>query len=266
MEKTVELGVVGMTCAACSARIERALKKVDGVLEASVNLATERANVTINPSQASLGQLKRAVIEAGYGILETRAGQDRNDAEREARAKEIKNLRQSLVFSAVFAVPLFIVAMLPMIWMPAMEFQISLAPMAVWNWIMLALAAPVQFGPGMRFYRHGWKALKSGSPDMNSLVMIGNSAAFFYSLAVTLMPSIFPSGTAHTYFEASAVVISLILLGKYLESLAKGQTSEAMKKLLGLQAKTARVIRGQHGSFVVKPNSSYQLTKYYQMT
>lgn len=244
MEKTLELGVTGMTCAACTARVERALKKIDGVLEASVNLATERASVNINPAQASISQLKAAIREAGYGILEIPVGQDRNDIEREARAKEIEALRRNLVLSAVFAIPLFIVAMIPMIWMPAMELQMRLLPMSVWNWIMLGLAAPVQFGPGLRFYKHGWKALISRSPDMNSLVMIGTSAAFFYSLAVTIIPSVFPIGTAHTYFEASAVVISLILLGKYLESLAKGQTSQAMKKLLGLQAKSARVVRG----------------------
>jgi P-type Cu+ transporter len=244
MNKTLELGITGMTCAACSARVERALKKVDGVLEANVNLATERASITLEPDLTSEGRLKRAILDAGYGILEVQAGQTRTDAEREARVLEIKDLRQSLVFSAAFAIPLFFVAMIPMIWMPAMELQMRLAPMPVWNWIMFALAAPVQFFPGLRFYKHGWSALKSGSPDMNSLVMIGTSAAFFYSLAVTIVPSVFPKGTAHTYFEASAVVITLILLGKYLESLAKGHTSDAMKKLLGLQAKTARVIRG----------------------
>lgn len=244
MEQTLELGVTGMTCAACSARVERALKKVAGVLEANVNLATERASVSFVPTQANAGQFKRAILDAGYGILEV-VGQNRSDTEREARAKELESLRLNLVFSAVFAIPLFVVAMIPMIWMPAMELQMHLAPMRIWNWIMLALAAPVQFGPGMRFYRHGWKALTSGSPDMNSLVMIGTSAAFFYSLLVTIMPKIFPIGTAQTYFEASAVVISLILLGKYLEVMAKGQTSEAMKKLLGLQAKTARVVRNQ---------------------
>jgi P-type Cu+ transporter len=110
---------------------------------------------------------------------------------------------------------------------------------------MLALATPVQFGPGLRFYKNGWKALRSGSPDMNSLVMIGTSAAYFYSLAVTLVPIIFPLEAQHVYFEASAVVITLILLGKYFEAVAKGHTSEAMKKLLGLQAKTARVLRGK---------------------
>lgn len=242
---TVELGVTGMTCAACVQRVEKALGKVPGVLNANVNLATERANITYLPASTGLAQLKRAVRESGYGILEVEAGRDRSDVEREVKEKEVKALRGAVLFSAVFAIPLVLIAMVPMIWMPAMMFLMNIAPMNVWNWIMLALATPVQFGPGLRFYKNGWKALRSGSPDMNSLVMIGASAAYFYSLAVTLFPSIFPAQARHVYFEASAVVITLILLGKYFEAVAKGRTSEAMKKLLGLQAKTARVLRGK---------------------
>jgi heavy metal translocating P-type ATPase len=241
----VELGVTEMTCAACVGRVEKALRKVPGVLNATVNLATERASVTYLPASTGLAQLKRAVRESGYGILEVEAGKDRTDVEREAKEKEVRNLKRSVMFSAVFAVPLVLIAMLPMVWMPAMMFLMNIAPMNVWNWVMLALATPVQFGPGLRFYKNGWKALRSGSPDMNSLVMIGTSAAYFYSLAVTVAPSLFPLKAQHVYFEAAAVVITLILLGKYFEAVAKGRTSEAMKKLLGLQAKTARVLRGK---------------------
>jgi P-type Cu+ transporter len=242
---TVELGVTEMTCAACVQRVEKALRKVPGVLDATVNLATERASVTYLPASTGLAQLKRAVRESGYGILEVEAGKDRSDVEREAKEKEVRALKRSVIFSAIFAVPLVLIAMLPMIWMPAMMFLMNIAPMNVWNWVMLALATPVQFGPGLRFYKNGWKALRSGSPDMNSLVMIGTSAAYFYSLAVTIVPNIFPLKAQHVYFEAAAVVITLILLGKYFEAVAKGRTSEAMKKLLGLQAKTARVLRGK---------------------
>jgi P-type Cu+ transporter len=220
-------------------------KVVPGVLGANVNLATERASVTYLPATTGLAQLKRAVRESGYGILEVKAGKNRSDVEREAKEKEVKALKRSVIFSAIFAVPLVLIAMLPMIWMPAMMFLMNIAPMNVWNWVMLALATPVQFGPGLRFYKNGWKALRSGSPDMNSLVMIGTSAAYFYSLAVTIVPTIFPLRAQHVYFEAAAVVITLILLGKYFEAVAKGRTSEAMKKLLGLQAKTARVLRGK---------------------
>ena len=241
----VELPVTGMTCAACVGRVERALKKVEGVAAVSVNLATERATVVLSDPNTGSETLKTAIRNAGYGVLEVDPSEAREDAEREARTRERLELRNAVLFSGVFSLPLLILAMLPMIWEPAMNAQMAITPnMGVWNWMMLALAAPVQFGPGLRFYRHGWKALISRSPDMNSLVMIGTSAAFFYSLAVTLFPDAFPPSARHVYFEASGVVISLVLLGKYLEAIAKGRTSEAMKKLLSLQAKTARVIRG----------------------
>ncbi len=238
-------GVTGMTCAACVNRVERALKKLDGVLEAHVNLATERATVRYLPASIGPAQLKRAVREAGYGVLETTPDQNRTDVEREARQREIAALRQAFRIAYYFSAPLFLIAMLPMLWMPAHMFLLSLAPMQVWNAVMLALATPVQFGPGLRFYRHGWKALRARSPDMNSLVMIGTSAAYFYSLAVVLFPGLFPPQARHVYFEASGVVITLILLGKYLEALAKGRASQAMKRLLSLQAKTARVVRAE---------------------
>ena len=239
---TVDLGVQGMTCANCVGRVERALGKVDGVLSATVNLATERATVQYLPSAVSVGQLKAAVRESGYEVLDTAPGQDRSDVERAAKEKEVADLWRSVRFSAVFAVPLLLIAMLPMLWMPAEMWLMERLGSGM-NWIMLALAIPVQFGPGRRFYRQGWAALRHRSPDMNTLVMIGTSAAFFYSLLVTVAPGIFPTGTAHVYYEASAVVITLILLGKYFEALAKGRSSEAMKKLLNLQPKTARVLR-----------------------
>lgn len=243
----VELGVTGMTCAACVGRVERALKKLDGVLEASVNLATERATVRYLPASTGPAQFKRAIRDAGYGVLELGKGQNRADLEREARAKEIANLRRAVLLAAAFALPLFLIAMLPMLFPPVEEWLMRTfghGVMAALSWVMLALATPVQFGPGLRFYRHGWKALRSGSPDMNSLVMIGTSAAYFYSLAVVLFPGLFPPQARHVYFEAAGVVITLILLGKYLEALAKGRTSEAMQRLLSLQAKTARVVEG----------------------
>ncbi|WP_027482968.1 heavy metal translocating P-type ATPase [Deinococcus pimensis] len=244
---TLDLGVTGMTCASCVSRVERALKKIDGVLSASVNLATERATVQYLPSSVSPGQLKAAIKDAGYDVLEQQAGISREDQEREAREREVTTLRRSVTFSAIFAVPLLILAMVPML-VPAVDTWLmntfGHGVMTTLNWIMLALALPVQFGPGLRFYRLGWKSLRNGSPDMNSLVMIGTTAAFAYSLVATALPRIFPQGTAHVYYEASAVVITLVLLGKYFEAIAKGRSSEAMKTLLSLQAKTARVVRG----------------------
>ncbi|EYB67249.1 heavy metal translocating P-type ATPase [Deinococcus phoenicis] len=243
---SVELGIQGMTCASCVGRVERALNKVDGVLSASVNLATERASVTYLPSSVSPGQLKAAIRDAGYEVLEEQAGVSREDQERETRAREVNHLRNQVLFSAVFAVPLMLLAMVPML-VPAVNdwLMTTFGPgvMTALNWVMLALALPIQFGPGLRFYRLGWKSLKGRSPDMNALVMIGTTAAFLYSLVATVLPGIFPEGTAHVYYEASGVVITLILLGKYFEAIAKGRSSEAMKKLLSLQARTARVVR-----------------------
>jgi P-type Cu+ transporter len=243
----LELGVTGMTCAACVNRVEKALSKVPGVLSASVNLATERATVQYIPDSASQTQFKTAIRNAGYDVLEAQVGKDRSDVEREAREAEIAILKRDLIFATVFGVPLLLLAMIPMLWMPAMMFLEGIAPARVWDWLMLALATPVYFGPGRRFLTHGWKALISGTPDMNSLVMLGTSAAFWYSSAVVLLetfvPGVIPENGRSVYFEAAGVVIALILLGKYLEAIAKGRTSQAMKKLLGLQAKTARVVR-----------------------
>ena len=240
----LDLPITGMTCANCVGRVERALSKVDGVLSASVNLASERAHIQYLPATTTPGQLRAAVREAGYGVLEADTGTASVDTQRAAREAEVRHLHSQVVFSAVFAVPLLLIAMLPML-VPALDTALMRAvPMTALNWIMLALAAPVQFGPGRRFYRLGWASLKHRSPDMNALVMIGTSAAFFYSLAVTLAPQLFPAGTAHVYFEASGVVITLILLGKYFEAVAKGRSSEAMKTLLSLQPKEARVLRG----------------------
>ena len=239
-----DLGVQGMTCASCVARVERALNRLDGVLSAGVNMATERATVRYLPSSVSVGQLKAAVRAAGYEVLDAQAGQDRSDLERAAREAEVRSLRRNVLFSAAFAAPLLLLAMLPML-IPSLDMALMrVLPTSALNWIMLALAVPVQFGPGLRFYRLGWKSLRGRAPDMNSLVMIGTSAAFLYSLIATVAPQIFPSGTAHVYYEASAVVITLILLGKFFEAIAKGRSSEAMKKLLSLQARSARVLRG----------------------
>lgn len=152
MMTTIELGVQGMTCASCVGRVERALKKVDGVLSASVNLATERATVTYLPSSVSPGQLKVAIRDAGYEVLEEQAGLSREDQEREARAQEVNHLRRQVLFSAAFAVPLMLIAMVPML-VPAVNDWLMATfghgVMSTLNWVMLALALPIQFGPGL---------------------------------------------------------------------------------------------------------------------
>ena len=242
---TVEtnFGVSGMTCASCVARLERALGKLDGVLGASVNLATERASVRYLPEVVSPAKLKATVREAGYEVREEGAGDTAGDTQAEAREAEGRALRRDLVTVAVFTVPLLLLVMLPM-FIPSLDALVmGLLPGRLVFYISFVLASIVQFGPGRRFYRPGWASLRHGSPDMNALVMLGSSAAYGYSVVATFLPHVLPAGTAHVYFEASAAIITLILLGKYLESLAKGRTSEAVKRLVGLRAKTARVFR-----------------------
>ncbi len=234
--------VEGMTCANCVGRVERALQKTAGVLEASVNLATEKATVSYLPDAANPGQLKAAVRGAGYEVRDETTGEDPADTEQEARARELRRLKRSLTVAAIFAAPLMLM-MVPML-IPALDAQLMrLVPMQSIFYLSFVLASVVQFGPGRRFYRSGWPALRHGSPDMNTLVMLGTSAAYGYSVVATFLPGLLPAGTVHVYYEASAAIITLVLLGKYLEARAKGRTGEAIKKLLGLRAKTARVER-----------------------
>jgi len=236
--RKVVLPVQGMTCASCVARVERALTGTAGVSAASVNLATNRATIEYDPSKVSLPDLKKAVADAGYEALDPLVEEGLQDRERLARRREIKALRDRLVFSAVLTAPLIFAAMTTMV--PGV-------PMFLHNfWFQFALATPVQFWAGWRFYRAGFLAVRHGSADMNTLVALGTSAAYFYSLAMTVVPGYFArAGFEPTvYYDTSATIITLILLGKYLEAVAKGQTSEAIRKLMGLRPKTARVIRG----------------------
>ncbi len=239
--------IEGMTCAACVGRVERALSKQIGVLSASVNLATEKASVTYLPASTSPAALKNVVREAGYDVpteaIQAKAiqAQNKTQADRARKAQEVADLRLNVIISAVFSLPLLLLAMGPMLYMPLRMWLLEHVGEQNLNWIMLALATPVQFWMGARFYRAGWAALKHRSPDMNTLVMLGTSAAYAYSLLVTVAPQIFPVGSATVYFEASGVVITLILLGKWFEAVAKGQSSEAMRTLLILQPNTARI-------------------------
>lgn len=240
-ETTLSIG--GMTCAACVARVERALSKVDGVLSASVNLATERATVQYLPASVGVAQLRQSITAAGYEVRQAQLGQSQSELEQQARAAETQNLRRDVQLSALFAVPIVLLAMLPMLVMPLHMWLEAHVGSAALNWLLLLLTLPVQFGPGLRFWRLGYKALRQRSPDMNSLVMLGTGAAFGYSLLVTLAPQLVTPAGRHVYYEASAVVITLVLLGKYLEALARGRSSQAMQSLLSLQAPSARVQR-----------------------
>ena len=299
-EMQITLPITGMTCANCVATVERNLKKVDGVNQATVNLSSERATVEFDPNLATLDDvisrvrragydiaigdadfivqrmsddndarrlesdlsqldgvlsaqvsygaekthveyiptmisqldLRKAISQAGFHAVET--GGEFEDAERKARQAEIAKQRRLLTIGLVFTIPLFMLSM-------ARDFGLLPAQIAdsVWlNWVFFALATPVQFYVGWDYYVGAYKALRNGSANMDVLIAMGSSAAYFYSIPVML--GLIPG---HTYFETSAVIITLIKLGKYLEARAKGHTSEAIKKLMGLRAKTAHVVR-----------------------
>ncbi len=232
-----ELGVGGMTCASCVRRVERAIGKLPGVLSASVNLSTEKVAVRYLPEVVSLARVREAVKDAGYEPIDLDEGPAVAVDDEAGR-----RLRRALIFAAAFTIPLFVIAMGKML--PGVgHLMTGVLPERGWMWIEWLLATPVQFYAGRRFYSGGWAELKHLNPGMNSLVMIGSSAAYFYSVLALLAPGLFPAGTDVTYFEAAGVIITLILVGRYFEHIAKGRTSEAIKKLLQLQAKTARVLR-----------------------
>ena len=212
-------------------RLEKALAALDGVLEATVNFTTERARVQYIPTMISQADLRRAVASAGFEAVEM--GGEVEDAEALAREREIAEQKRLLIIGLIFTVPLFTFSM-------ARDF--GLLPMWAhepWaNWLMLILATPVQFYVGWQYYVGAYKALRNRSANMDVLIAMGSSAAYFYSIPIVLGLI-----SGHVYFETAAVIITLIRLGKYLEARAKGRTSEAIKKLMGLRAKTARVIR-----------------------
>lgn len=224
-------------------RLERALLKLEGVLEAHVNLASERARVKYVPTIVSQAEIRRAVSAAGFAALELSG--EAEDAEAKARQAEIDLQRRLLLVGLIFTVPLFFLAMArDFSLLPAFFYEITpmagMARAAKWwlNWLMLALAAPVQFYVGWHYYTGAYKALRNGAANMDVLIAMGTSAAFFYSLAVTL-----GLAPGHVYYETAAVIIVLIRLGKFLEARARGRASEAIKKLIGLRAKSARLLR-----------------------
>jgi Cu+-exporting ATPase len=229
-------GVEGMTCANCVGRVERSLRKLPGVAEARVNLATNRADVRFDPAKVDVDMLFRQVREAGYGPVALKEGL--------AAGREAEALKGDLTIALLFGIPVLLLSMLPMAFPVLMDWRMRLNPSeGFWNLVLLALATPVQFGPGRRFLRRGWRALKDRSPDMNTLVMIGTWSAYLSSALVTLAPTVFPPAARHVYFEAAAVVIALVLLGKYMEARAKGRGAEAIKRLLDLRPARARLLR-----------------------
>lgn len=229
----VELPVTGMTCSNCAAGIERVLKRVPGVLSSSVNFATESAHVEYVPSVTDMDEIADAVEKAGYGVIRPRQA-DMEDVEEAARRAEIRDQTRKFMVGLVFTAPLFVLSM-------GRDFGL----LGHWShafWVNLLfwfLATPVQFYTGLDFYTGGWRSLRSGGANMDVLVAMGSSVAYFYSVALM----IFPLLGDHVYFETSAVIITLIKLGKVLEARAKGRAGGAIRKLMGLRPRTAAIVR-----------------------
>ncbi|KML37211.1 heavy metal translocating P-type ATPase [Cytobacillus firmus] len=231
-----EFELLGMTCAACSGRIEKGLNKLPGVKQAVVNLALETGTVEFNPEQVSVQEMIKKVENLGY---QAKVKTDKDQEIEGYREKEIEKQKGKFVFSLILSIPLF--------WSMVGHFEftsfIYVPDMFMNPWVQLALAAPVQFFIGKQFYIGAYKALRNKSANMDVLVALGTSAAFFYSLYQSLL-SIGSNGhMVELYYETSAILITLIILGKLFEARAKGRSSEAIKKLMGLQAKTATVLR-----------------------
>ena len=245
----IDLPITGMTCAACAARIERSLGKAEGIAEASVNLATERASVTFDPSVTSIGRIVDTIRDTGYDAIvpSARVSEEPSlDAVAEAKRHEYEQLRKKFVVAAVLALPVLVMAM--------SHGRIAFLDFAGATAVQFLLTTPVVLYSGAQFYRGAWLALKHRAADMNTLIALGTGAAYGYSVTVMLFPQFFGHTSAGggagmnqpVYFEAAAVIIALILLGKLLEARAKGRTSEAIRRLIGLQAKSARVVRNGH--------------------
>ncbi|OGN97611.1 MAG: copper-translocating P-type ATPase [Chloroflexi bacterium RBG_13_51_36] len=219
--------VSGMTCASCVARVEEALSSVPGVISVMVNLASEKATVEYMEG-TQIADMRRAVKDAGYELgPEVQALEDVTTASQ----REIRALRNRFIIAVMFAAIIMVLGFSP--------------PFAGRPYLLWALATPVQFWAGLRFYRGAWGALKHKTSDMNTLIAVGTSVAYFYSAVAVVFPGLFTTGILepHLYFDTSAMIIALILLGRFLEARARGQTSEALKRLIGLQPKTALVIR-----------------------
>ncbi|MHB1017514.1 MAG: cation-translocating P-type ATPase [Coriobacteriia bacterium] len=245
------LGIIGMTCSSCQAVIERTLQRTHGIGSAVVNLANETATVTYDPHTLGVDDIVSAVRNAGYDAVprdEDAAPGTAGDAQREAQQEHIRGQKRLFVFSAALSIPLLLLMVpsimesVPLIvseWL-ASTFGGAWDPMMVFKYISFALATPVQLIAGAQFYRGFWHALKRRTGNMDTLVAIGTSAAYFYSLAATFIPSLMAEPV---FFETSALLLTFVILGKLLEARAKGKTGDAIKKLMGLQAKTARVVR-----------------------
>jgi len=236
---SVEIPIQGMHCASCVQAIEKALLQEKGITKASVNLASEKAKIDYIPSLISLPEIKKVIEQTGYKVLKLPEEGELEDLESKIREKEYRKLRTKFFVGTILGLIIFFGSMPH--WFPWI-------PSFLNNFFVLwILATPVQFWIGRQFYRGAWSAFRHRNADMNTLIAVGTSAAYLYSVAATVFPSFFESGGINpdVYFDTSAMIIVLILFGRLLEARAKGHTSDAIKKLIGLQPKTARVKRGK---------------------
>lgn len=241
-QSQVDLKLSGLTCASCVGRVERALQAVPGVLSVSVNLATETAQVSYLTGMARAVDLARAATDAGYPARLSEDAADEAEQASRRRSDEIKALGRQVWLAALLTLPVFVIEMGGHM-LPALHHWVA-ANIGMQNshLMQFALTALVLAGPGRQFYANGVPALLRGAPDMNALVALGTAAAFGFSVIATFAPGLLPEGTANVYFEAAAVIVVLILTGRLLEARAKGRTGAAIRKLAGLQPKTALVV------------------------
>jgi Cu+-exporting ATPase len=243
----IDLAIEGMTCASCVGRVERALKRLPAVVDAVVNLATERAHVRYIPAMIEPNELIAAVTEAGYGASLVDGFADGHSdgvkSDDNRQQESLSAMKRDVILAAGFSLGIMFLSMGAM-FIPEFERVMDgISPFPnFWDWVQLFLASVVLFGPGRRFFKPGFIAYRHLSPDMNSLVATGTGAAYAYSVLVLVFPFLFPVEARHVYFDSSAVVIAAVLAGKYLEALAKGRTSAAIRKLIDLQAKTAHIL------------------------
>jgi len=240
----VTLEIKGMSCASCVGRVDRALAKSDGVLDVSVNLATETATIRYATKATDVATLIKIATDSGYPAKVKSGDKADVDDKAERKAEEISHLGRLTIIAAILAFPVFAVEMGGHFIPGVRDWVNTTIGDQNSRYMQFILTTLVLFGPGLRFYKLGIPALLKGAPEMNSLVALGTAAAYSFSVVATFLPNLLPKGTANIYFEAAAVIIVLILLGRYLEARAKGRTGEAIRKLVGLQAKTARVERG----------------------
>ena len=233
-----QIGIQDLRCASCVTFIQDILKATPGVLKASVNVATQQADIEYLPGATTLAELHRTVESTGYKTVEPAKGAPPEDAERAARRAEYLNLRNRFVFAAILSAVVLVLSFAEIIpVLKAIPTQIT--------WIVsFALTTPVLFWAGSRFFAGAWSAFRHHTADMNTLIALGTGAAYLYSTVATFLPGVLPEALRAVYFDTTAIIITLILLGQMLEARAKGQTNEAIRKLMGLQAKTARVVRG----------------------